>query len=83
MIQEGGTPDERASESISQLSMLLKPRYHFCGLEDVHYERLPFRNHKVLAEPARHVTRFIALAKVGNPKKKKVYHADYIIYKSC
>ena len=26
----------------------------------------------VLGEKARHVTRFVALAKVGNPQKKKV-----------
>jgi len=30
------------------------------------------RNHQVLREEAQHVTRFIALAQVGNPDKKKV-----------
>ena len=32
------------------------------------------RNHQVLKEAARHVTRFIGLASVGNPHKKKVLH---------
>ena len=31
------------SESISQLAMVLKPRYHFSGCEGVHYERQPYR----------------------------------------
>lgn len=72
---EGFSSDERGSETLSQLAIKLRPRYYFCGLEDTHYERQPYRNHKVLAEPARHVTRFIALAKVGNPKKKKYLYA--------
>ena len=29
------------------------------------------RNHRVLQEPARHCTRFISLANVGNPNKKQ------------
>ncbi|MPC07845.1 CWF19-like protein 1 [Portunus trituberculatus] len=32
-------------------------------------------NHKVLLEPTRHVTRFIGLAKVGNPEKQKWLYA--------
>ena len=47
-------------------------RYHFSGLEGISYERLPYRNHKVLAETTRHVTRFIALGAVGNKEKQKV-----------
>lgn len=31
-----------------------------------------YRNHIVLQENAQHATRFIALANVGNPEKKKV-----------
>lgn len=31
-----------------------------------------YRNHVVLQESAQHVSRFIALASVGNPGKKKV-----------
>lgn len=43
---------------LSKLAAHLKPRYHFAGL-GVHYERQPYRNHRVLLEPARHTTRFI------------------------
>uniref|UniRef100_A0A671MBM5 CWF19-like protein 1 n=1 Tax=Sinocyclocheilus anshuiensis TaxID=1608454 RepID=A0A671MBM5_9TELE len=58
---------------------LLKPRYHFAGLEAVHYERLPYRNHVVLQENAQHVSRFIALATVNNPAKKKYLYAFNIV----
>ena len=34
-----------------------------------------FRNHEVLQEKTQHVSRFIALAKVGNPKKLKWLYA--------
>ncbi|KAK3593978.1 hypothetical protein CHS0354_040718 [Potamilus streckersoni] len=67
------------SEALAQLALHLRPRYYFCGLEDVHYERNPYRNHKVLAEKERHVTRFIALAKVGNRNKKKYLYAFNIV----
>ncbi|RXN17764.1 CWF19 1 [Labeo rohita] len=40
--------------SIADLADKLKPRYHFAGLEAVHYERLPYRNHVVLQENAQH-----------------------------
>lgn len=33
---------------------------------------LPYRNHMVLQETPQHVTRFIALADVGNTSKRKV-----------
>ena len=33
------------------------------------------RNHRVLLEPARQCTRFISLAEVGNPDKKKWLYA--------
>ncbi|KAL3841854.1 hypothetical protein ACJMK2_019951 [Sinanodonta woodiana] len=67
------------SEALAQLALHLRPRYYFCGLEDIHYERNPYRNHKVLAEKEKHVTRFIALAKVGNRKKKKYLYAFNIV----
>ncbi|KAL5007162.1 hypothetical protein ScPMuIL_015968, partial [Solemya velum] len=63
------------SETISQLCLRLHPRYHFCSLSGIHYERQPYRNHQILAEKERHVTRFIALAKYGAPKKKKFLYA--------
>uniref|UniRef100_A0A8C2APA3 CWF19-like protein 1 n=1 Tax=Cyprinus carpio TaxID=7962 RepID=A0A8C2APA3_CYPCA len=65
--------------SIADLADKLKPRYHFAGLEAVHYERLPYRNHVVLQENAQHVSRFIALATVNNPAKKKYLYAFNIV----
>ncbi|XP_065902892.1 CWF19-like protein 1 [Dysidea avara] len=58
-------------QPLSRLATALKPRYHFVSLHKVFYERPPYRNHRVLQEPARHCTRFISLANVGNPDKKQ------------
>ncbi|XP_076356766.1 CWF19-like protein 1 [Tachypleus tridentatus] len=63
------------SELVSQLAFYVRPRYHFAGLHGIYYERLPYRNHKVLAELARHPTRFISLANVGNVQKDKWLYA--------
>lgn len=67
------------STSIASLADKLKPRYHFAGLEGVHYERLPYRNHVILQETAQHVSRFIALSTVNNPAKKKYLYAFNIV----
>ncbi|XP_040110149.1 CWF19-like protein 1 isoform X1 [Oryx dammah] len=67
------------SALISSLATGLKPRYHFAALEKTYYERLPYRNHIVLQENAQHATRFIALANVGNPEKKKYLYAFSIV----
>ncbi|XP_057591770.1 CWF19-like protein 1 isoform X4 [Hippopotamus amphibius kiboko] len=67
------------SALISSLATGLKPRYHFAALEKTYYERLPYRNHVVLQENAQHATRFIALANVGNPEKKKYLYAFSIV----
>ncbi|XP_012623910.1 CWF19-like protein 1 isoform X2 [Microcebus murinus] len=67
------------SALISTLATSLKPRYHFAALEKTYYERLPYRNHIVLQENAQHATRFIALANVGNPEKKKYLYAFSIV----
>ncbi|XP_053439157.1 CWF19-like protein 1 isoform X1 [Nycticebus coucang] len=67
------------SSLISTLVVGLKPRYHFAALEKSYYERLPYRNHIVLQENAQHATRFIALANVGNPEKKKYLYAFSIV----
>ncbi|XP_074011308.1 CWF19-like protein 1 isoform X2 [Numenius arquata] len=63
------------SKLVSDLAASLKPRYHFAALEKVYYERLPYRNHTVLQETPQHVSRFIALADVGNTSKKKYLYA--------
>ncbi|KAM9705525.1 CWF19-like protein 1 [Menidia menidia] len=67
------------SGSVASLTNRLKPRYHFAALEGAHYERLPYRNHIVLQENAQHVSRFIALAAVNNPSKKKYLYAFNIV----
>lgn len=76
---DGIDPDRCGSSQISRLAEQLKPRYHFAGHEGVHYERAPYRNHQVLREAAQHVTRFISLAQVGNPDKKKYMYAFSIV----
>ncbi|XP_064113459.1 CWF19-like protein 1 [Macrobrachium nipponense] len=73
--EEGYDPEADGSIMVSRLAYKVQPRYHFAGLGGTHYERLPYRNHKVLNEPTRHVTRFIGLAKVGNPEKQKWLYA--------
>ena len=60
-----GLPAEAGSKLISKAALQLRPRYHFSGVTGIHYERQPYRNHRVANEPARHVTRFIGLGKVG------------------
>ncbi|KAI6066613.1 CWF19-like protein 1 [Aix galericulata] len=67
------------STLISDLAASLKPRYHFAALEKAYYERLPYRNHMVLQETPQHVSRFIALADVGNTSKKKYLYAFSIV----
>ncbi|NP_001290333.1 CWF19-like protein 1 isoform 2 [Homo sapiens] len=67
------------SALVSSLATGLKPRYHFAALEKTYYERLPYRNHIILQENAQHATRFIALANVGNPEKKKYLYAFSIV----
>uniref|UniRef100_A0A0N5AXC5 CwfJ_C_1 domain-containing protein n=1 Tax=Syphacia muris TaxID=451379 RepID=A0A0N5AXC5_9BILA len=62
------------SRLISKLAAGLKPRYHFAGLGS-HYERTPYRNHRILLEAAQHTTRFIGLAPVNNEEKMKWLYA--------
>jgi len=63
------------SSLVARLGLLSRPRYHFAGLHGEHYERPPYRNHNVASEAAKHITRFISLAKVGNKEKKKWLYA--------
>uniref|UniRef100_A0A663DTU1 CWF19-like protein 1 n=1 Tax=Aquila chrysaetos chrysaetos TaxID=223781 RepID=A0A663DTU1_AQUCH len=67
------------SKLVSDVAASLKPRYHFAALEKAYYERLPYRNHTVLQETPQHVSRFIALADVGNTSKKKYLYAFSIV----
>ena len=76
--------DPIISASQLQLKVRYRPRYHFSGVQGSHYERPPYRNHSSGAEQSRHVSRFIALAKVGNKEKKKWLYAFNITpLKTC
>ena len=63
------------SALISQVATILKPRYHFASHSELHYERPPYRNHKVLKEGPAQCTRFISLAPVANATKSKWLYA--------
>ncbi|EPS73031.1 hypothetical protein M569_01724, partial [Genlisea aurea] len=56
--------------TVSKLVAEIKPRYHIAGTSSVYYDREPYTN-----VGAAHVTRFIALASVGNKDKQKFIHA--------
>jgi hypothetical protein len=66
------------SELVSYLAMKVKPRYHFSANQNVFFERIPYRNHKVLTEKEKHLTRFLALAKANKTNKPKVDNFSYI-----
>ncbi len=61
------------SEAISYLAMQIKPRYHFSATQNVFFERIPYRNHQVLMEKEKNVTRFLALGKANPKNKPKVF----------
>jgi len=72
----GNSPDDPAlleagNIDVARSSRELKPRYHFSGSECKHYERRPYKNHTQLPK----ITRFIALANVGNKNKEKYLYA--------
>jgi len=66
---------ETESSLLSEFVASCRPRYHFAALGNLYYERSPYRNHIVLTEPATHVSRYIALAEVGNKQKQKYLYA--------
>ena len=53
----------QGNKAISHLATALKPRYHF--VFGPYYERMPYRNHKILNEKCIQCTRFISLNAVG------------------
>lgn len=71
--------NETSSAKISILARTLKPRYHFVGGLNLFYERTPFRNHKVINEASKNVTRFISIGNVANDQKQKWLYAINII----
>lgn len=60
---------------MAYLAQKLKPRYHFSALQNFFFERIPYRNHQVLVEKEKHMTRFLALAKVNKSNKPKFLYA--------
>ena len=58
-------------QSIADLCVALKPRYHF-STSEAFYERDPFFHN---GPAPRSVTRFISLAPFGNPNKQKAMYA--------
>lgn len=64
---------------LSWLAAHVKPRYHFCGLEGVYFERAPYRNHSFSGDTPEHATRFISLAKVDNLQKHKWLYAFTLV----
>ena len=52
--------------------IFLNFRYHFAGSEGKHYERRPYKSKAMLKLQ---ITRFVALANVGNAEKEKYLYA--------
>ena len=73
------TINDNSSLVIAILCKLIRPRYHFAGGIDIFYERPPFRNHQVLQETARNVTRFYSIADIVNTKKMKWIYAFNVV----
>ncbi|KAI4504302.1 hypothetical protein M0802_000773 [Mischocyttarus mexicanus] len=63
------------SDLVAWLAAQIKPRYHIAALENIHYERPPYRNHSLDESGIEIATRFIALGSVGNNEKKKWLYA--------
>lgn len=67
--------EPNTSKLISFLSLGVKPRYHFCGMNDKHYEKPPFRYPAQNTRSIEAVSRFISLAKQNNKTKSKFLYA--------
>lgn len=67
--------ETNTSKFVSWLAAEIRPRYHFCGLNGVYYERLPYRNLGGNVTQLELATRFISLANVGNVAKDKYIYA--------
>lgn len=69
------TNESNTSKLLSWLSSEIKPRYHFCGLNDSYFEPPPYRNVARINSQLELATRFIALSSVGNTAKNKWIYA--------
>lgn len=67
--------DEHGSILVSKLAKFILPRYHFASSENEFYEREPYRNHLIMQEQPKLVTRFVSMAKVREENKPKWLYA--------
>ncbi|TMW45291.1 hypothetical protein DOY81_009632 [Sarcophaga bullata] len=67
--------NKNASKLISILCRDIKPRYHFCAMNDTYFEPPPYRMPSDDITQLELCTRFISLAQVGNVKKEKYIYA--------
>jgi len=74
-LDDGNNSMKFGSELIAYLAVKLQPRYHFSGLQNIFFERLPYRNHEMLVDKATNLTRFLGLAKVNKSNKPKYLYA--------
>ena len=65
LLPEADLP-EVGSEAVAELSVAMRPRYHFVGTEGQWYQRPPHRQGARCA----HVCRLLAMAKVQEDKKQ-------------
>ncbi|EFN63870.1 CWF19-like protein 1 [Camponotus floridanus] len=74
---DGNKPEckYQGSKLIAWLATHIKPRYHVAALEGIYYERPPYRNQSQSDENMEIATRFIALASIMNPQKRKWLYA--------
>ena len=72
-VKVGDVKIPQGVRDISDLANTIRPRYHFVA--GLFYERLPYRNHKILHERAQYCTRFISVGTVANKEKEKWLYA--------
>lgn len=68
-VPQGITESLGTDDTISEVVVEIKPRYHIAGTKGIFYAREPYIN-----VDAVHVTRFLGLASVGNKDKQKFIH---------
>ena len=76
LSDESKIPILQAQQSLADLCLHLKPKYHFSTSNELFFEREPFfhLSDRGTPEPIK-ITRFISLAAFGNPHKQKWLYA--------
>ncbi|EKX45758.1 hypothetical protein GUITHDRAFT_138633 [Guillardia theta CCMP2712] len=76
-LQGQAAPDggkgKMGTSVVTSVAKTLRPRYHFAGSEGIFYERAPYVNSSPSDREGavKHITRFLGIARVGNPDKKQ------------